>query len=154
MNRLKNRLSRILKGYWARMPPAAWWQLLISMIPYAAIGYIVHKLSWLYSCCAGSNLFSRLSVLLNNVPLAFGRPIMSLRAQDLLTGLAAAVVTRLCVALKGKNKRKYRTGSEYGSARWGTSRDIAPFIDPVYENNILLTATERLTMNGRPALPK
>lgn len=154
MNRLKNRLSRILKGYWARMPPAAWRQLLISMIPYVLIGYIAHKLSWLYSCCAGSNLFSRLSVLLNNVPLAFGRPIMSFRAQDMLTGLAAAVMTRLCVALKGKNKRKYRTGSEYGSARWGTSRDIAPFIDPVYENNILLTATERLTMNGRPALPK
>ena len=94
------------------------------------------------------------SVLLNNVPLAFGRPIMSFRAQDLLTGLAAAVMTRLFVSLKGKNKRKYRTGAEYGSARWGTPRDIAPFIDPVYENNILLTATERLTMNGRPALPK
>ena len=99
MNRLKNRLSRILKGYWARMPPAAWRQLLISIVPYAVIGYIAHKLSWLYSYCAGSNLFSRLSVLLNNVPLAFGRPIISFRAQDMITGLTTAITTRIFSAL-------------------------------------------------------
>ena len=61
---------------------------------------------------------------------------------------------KLAVYLKGKNAKKYRQGVEYGSARWGTQKDIAPFIDPVFENNILLTQTERLTMNSRPKLPK
>lgn len=73
---------------------------------------------------------------------------------ELLVGLTGAVGVKLMVYLKGKNAKKFRQGVEYGSARWGTAKDIAPFIDPVFENNILLTMTERLTMNGRPKNPK
>ena len=73
---------------------------------------------------------------------------------ELLVGLTGAVAVKLMVYMKGKNAKKFRQGVEYGSARWGTAKDIAPFIDPVFENNILLTMTERLTMNGRPKNPK
>ena len=73
---------------------------------------------------------------------------------ELLVGLTGAVGVKLMVYLKGKNAKKFRQGVEYGSARWGTAKDIAPFIDPIFENNILLTMTERLTMNGRPKNPK
>ena len=72
----------------------------------------------------------------------------------LLIGIAGAVIIRLAVYLKGKNAKKYRKGIEYGSARWGTAEDIKPYIDPVFENNIPLTQTERLTMNSRPKQPK
>ena len=73
---------------------------------------------------------------------------------ELLVGITGAVAVKLLVYMKGKNAKKFRQGVEYGSARWGTAKDIAPFIDPVFENNILLTMTERLTMNGRPKNPK
>ena len=75
-------------------------------------------------------------------------------ALDLCIGVTGAVLVRLAVYMKGKNAKKYRHGMEYGSARWGGAKDIAPYIDPVFENNILLTQTERLTMNGRPKDPK
>jgi hypothetical protein len=73
---------------------------------------------------------------------------------DLCVGVVGAVAVRLIVYSKGKNAKKYRKGEEYGSARWGTAKDIAPYIDPKFENNILLTQTERLTMTGRPKDPK
>ena len=78
----------------------------------------------------------------------------SLHPADLLIGIAGAAAVRLAVYLKGKNAKKYRKGMEYGSARWGTPEDIKPYIDPVYENNVLLTQTERLMMSNRPKEPK
>ena len=78
----------------------------------------------------------------------------SLHLFDLCVGVAGAVAVRLIVYSKGKNAKKYRKGEEYGSARWGTAKDIAPYIAPKFENNILLTQTERLTMTGRPKDPK
>ena len=84
----------------------------------------------------------------------FANGLPSFRPFDLCIGIAGAVLVRLTVYLKGKNAKKYRHGEEYGSARWGGPKDIAPYIDPVFENNILLTQTERLTMNGRPKDPK
>ena len=85
---------------------------------------------------------------------AFASAAPSFHPADLLIGIAGAVVIRLAVYLKGKNAKKYRKGIEYGSARWGTAEDIKPYIDPVFENNIPLTQTERLTMNSRPKQPK
>ena len=82
------------------------------------------------------------------------KPAASLHPFDLCVGVVGAVAVRLIVYSKGKNAKKYRKGEEYGSARWGTAKDIAPYIDPKFENNILLTQTERLTMTGRPKDPK
>ncbi|SJV27699.1 VirD4-like conjugal transfer protein, CD1115 family [Clostridioides difficile] len=80
--------------------------------------------------------------------------IPSLNPRDLLVGISVAAMLKLIVYSKGKNKKKYRQGKEYGSARWGESKDIAPYIDPKFENNVLITNTERLTMNSRPKNPK
>ena len=92
--------------------------------------------------------------LTNGISAAFANPLPSLHPFDLCVGIAGAVTVRLIVYSKGKNAKKYRKGEEYGSARWGTAKDIAPYIDPKFENNILLTQTERLTMTGRPKDPK
>ena len=86
--------------------------------------------------------------------MAFANPLPSFAPMDLLIGIAGAVLIRLMVYFKGKNAKKYRKGIEYGSARWGTAEDIKPYTDPVFQNNVLLTQTERLTMNSRPKQPK
>ena len=86
--------------------------------------------------------------------MAFATPLPSLAPTDLLIGIFGAVLIRLIVYVKGKNAKKYRKGIEYGSARWGTAEDIRPYTDPVFQNNVLLTQTERLTMNSRPKQPK
>ena len=93
-------------------------------------------------------------VLLMNYPLAFKKLLPSIQPKSLVAGTIAAVSVWAVVYFKGKNGKKFRQGEEYGSARWGNEKDIAPFIDPVFENNILLTQTERLTMNSRPKKPK
>ena len=149
-----NRGKRRKKNWLARMPPVNRKQILIGILPYAMIGYAGDKLAWLYRYCPGDNMLTRLTVLLSNAQMAFQRPLFSFYPRDLLVGIAAAAAVRLLVAYRASNAKKFRHGREYGSARWGTPKDIAPFIDPVYENNIILTATERLTMNGRPYLPK
>ena len=99
-------------------------------------------------------MIERLMVLILNFQMAFSRILPSMHKNELLVGITGAVAVKLMVYMKGKNAKKFRQGVEYGSARWGTAKDIAPFIDPVFENNILLTMTERLTMNGRPKNPK
>lgn len=129
-------------------------RLLVPNIPYIIIFYIVDKAAWLFRCCTGDSLAEKAGVLFLNFQAAFADPIPSIHGYDLLAGIAGAVSVRMAVYIKGKNAKKYRQGEEYGSARWGTPKDIAPFIDPVFENNILLTQTERLTMNSRPKLPK
>ena len=101
---------------------------------------------------SGSLLIRRFT--LGGISAAFANPLPSLHPFDLCVGVAGAVAVRLIVYSKGKNTKKYRKGEEYGSARWGTAKDIAPYIDPKFENNILLTQTERLTMTGRPKDPK
>jgi hypothetical protein len=85
---------------------------------------------------------------------AFKNPLPSLYPQDLLIGILIAVIIRLVVYIKGKNAKKYRKGVEYGSARWGNAVDIRPFVDPVFQNNVILTQTEHLMMSNRPKNPK
>lgn len=123
-------------------------------IPYIIIFYLVDKLAWLYRYCVGESMISRLGVLFLNFRLAFQNPIPSFHVRDMAIGLIGAALVRILVYMKGKNAKKFRQGAEYGSARWGNQKDIAPFIDPVFDNNVLLTQTERLTMNSRPKLPK
>src|SRR5699024_8853494 len=112
------------------------------------------KGAWLFRHCTGDSWILRMGVMLSNFKLAFVSWIPSFYLYDLLAGAAAAVFLKLAVVYRGKNAKKFRHGEEYGSARWGTAEDIKPFMDPIFENNILLTQTERLTMNSRPKLPK
>lgn len=129
-------------------------RLITLNIPYVIVFYLVDKVAWLYRHCVGDSLVAKVGVLFLNFQIAFENPLPSIHGYDLLAGLIGVAIVKLIVYMKGKNAKKYRHGEEYGSARWGTPKDIAPFIDPVFENNILLTQTERLTMNSRPKLPK
>ena len=136
------------------LPAVDWKRLLIWNLPYVIVFYLTDKVAWLYRYCMGDSLIEKLGVLFLNFSLAFQNVFPSFHPQDLCIGVMGALLVKAAVYVKGKNAKKYRQGVEYGSARWGTPKDIAPFIDPVFENNILLTQTERLTMNSRPKLPK
>ena len=122
--------------------------------PYFIIFYLVDKTVWLFRHCVGDTLFDRVTVLFNNYGMAFSKPLPSLHVYDLLAGVAAALAVKGILYARKKNAKKYRQGVEYGSARWGTEKDIAPYIDPVFENNVILTQTERLMMSSRPKDPK
>ena len=129
-------------------------KLVAMNIPYLIAFYVVEKCAWLYRHCIGGTVVQKLGVMLMNLPVAFRSWIPSFHIRDLLAGIIGALLLRCVVYMKGKNAKKFRQGEEYGSARWGNEKDIQPFIDPVFENNIILTQTERLTMNSRPKLPK
>ena len=129
-------------------------KLVAMNIPYLIAFYVVEKCAWLYRHCIGGTVVQKLGVMLMNLPVAFRSWIPSFHIRDLLAGIIGALLLRCVVYMKGKNAKKFRQGEEYGSARWGNEKDIEPFIDPVFENNIILTQTERLTMNSRPKLPK
>ena len=129
-------------------------KLLVLNLPYLLFVYLFAKCGQAYRLAAGVDASAKLLHLTDGISAAFANPLPSLHPFDLCVGLAGAVAVRLIVYSKGKNAKKYRKGEEYGSARWGTAKDIAPYIDPKFENNILLTQTERLTMTGRPKAPK
>ena len=127
---------------------------LLPYIPYVIIFYVVNKTVWLFRHCVGDSLLTRVSVLFENYGVAFSRPLPSFNLYDLGIGAGAAVLVWAIIYFRKKNAKKFRQGEEYGSARWGNEKDIAPYIDPVFENNVILTQTERLMMNSRPKDPK
>ena len=129
-------------------------KLIAMNIPYVIIFYLADKCAWLYRHCVGGSTFDRVSVWLMNIHLAFKSIWPSIYLTDMAVGLIAALGIKGIFYVRKKNAKKFRQGEEYGSARWGNEKDIAPFIDPVFENNVLLTQTERLTMNSRPSQPK
>ena len=129
-------------------------RLVILNLPYFFIFYVADKGSWLYRHCLGESMVQRLGVMLVNFRLAFLSWLPSIALQDLTVGVLVAGALKLVVYYRSKNAKKVRQGVEYGSARWGNRKDIEPFMDPVFENNVILTETERLTMNSRPKAPK
>ena len=129
-------------------------KLILSNLPYLIFVYLFGKLGQAYRLAAGVDLSEKLLHFMDGCSAAFANAAPSIHPFDLLIGVAGAAALRLMVYFKGKNAKKYRKGAEYGSARWGTAKDIAPYIDPNFDNNILLTQTERLTMNNRPKDPK
>jgi type IV secretion system protein VirD4 len=129
-------------------------KLCIKSAPYVLVGYFFNKVSWLYGHQTAESALQRAMDTANSLGSAFGWPIISLALKDMAVGVICGAGLRLMVYYKAKNAKKYRQGEEYGSARWGTAKDIEPYIDPVFESNIILTATESLMMSGRPKLPK
>ena len=124
-------------------------KLIIANLPYLLFVYLFGKLGQTYRLAAGADLSEKLLHLADGFSLAFESAAPSFHLFDLAVGVAGAVALRLMVYCKSKNAKKYRRGVEYGSARWGTAEDIKPYVDPAFENNIILTQTERLTMNSR-----
>ena len=129
-------------------------KLLILNAPYLLFVYLIDKAGAAVRLSPGADMGAKVLHLGEGFTAAFASAAPSFHPADLLIGFAGAVIIRLAVYMKGKNAKKYRKGIEYGSARWGTAEDIKPYIDPVFENNIPLTQTERLTMNSRPKQPK
>ena len=127
---------------------------LLPNLPYVLIALYATKLGQAWRLAPGADASAKLLGLLDGFAAAFQSALPSFHPLDLLVGLCCGAALRLAVYLKGKNAKKYRKGAEYGSARWGTREDIRPFMDPIFENNVILTATEFLTMNNRPKDPK
>ena len=129
-------------------------KMFLLNLPYLLFVYPFDKLAQAFRLAPGADLSGKLLSIGDGFTAALSSPWLSFQPTDLLIGIAGAVVLRMAVYLKGKNAKKYRHGIEYGSARWGTHEDIAPYIDPVFQNNVILTKTESLTMNSRPKDPK
>ena len=129
-------------------------KLILTNLPYLLFAYPFNKLVQAFRLAPGADLSAKLLSIRDGFSMAFASPAPSLEPADLLIGIAGALILRLAVYLKGKNAKKYRHGMEYGSARWGTAADIAPFVDKDFFNNIPMTQTERITMSSRPKQPK
>ena len=147
---IKN-IPKTIKGKTKSLEPK---KVILKVLPYVIFGYVADKFYYGYRITEGSDALNRLmDSLASNV--AFANPLPSFHPKDLLVGIITGVAFRLVVYFKAKNAKKFRHGVEYGSARWGTPKDIEPYMDKEnFENNILLTQTERLQMNGRPSSPK
>ena len=147
---IKN-IPKTIKGQTKSLEPK---KVILKVLPYVIFGYVADKFYYGYRITEGSDALNRLmDSLASNV--AFANPLPSFHPKDLLVGIITGVAFRLVVYFKAKNAKKFRHGVEYGSARWGTPKDIEPYMDKEnFENNILLTQTERLQMNGRPSSPK
>ena len=129
-------------------------KLLALYLPYLLLGLVATNFGEAWRLAEGKELGDKIMSMMGTIPLAFANPLPSLHPLDLLVGLCCGAGLRLAVYLRGKNAKKYRHGMEYGSARWGTPKDIEPFMAPKFEDNIILTKTERLMMSNRPPDPK
>ena len=129
-------------------------KLLALYLPYILLGLLATNFGEAWRLAEGKELGDKIMSMMETVPLAFATPLPSLHPLDLLVGLCCGAGLRLAVYLRGKNAKKYRHGMEYGSARWGTPKDIEPFMAPKFADNIILTKTERLMMSNRPPDPK
>ena len=129
-------------------------KLLALYLPYILLGLVATNFGEAWRLAEGKELGDKIMSMMGTVPLAFASPLPSLHPLDFLVGLCCGAGLRLAVYLRGKNAKKYRHGMEYGSARWGTPKDIEPFMAPKFFDNIILTKTERLMMSNRPPDPK
>ena len=127
---------------------------LILSIPYLIVWYLADKLGWLYRVAEGTLAGEKLLFVFSNFQAAFHNPLPSFHPHDFLVGVAGALIARGLIYMKQQDAKKFRQGVEYGSARWGTPADIKPYVDENPDNNIILSQTERLTMNSRPKNPK
>ena len=125
-------------------------KLILTNLPYVLVGLACTNLGEAWRMAEGGDASEKLLSLIGTIPAAFGNPLPSFNALDLCVGLICGLLLRFAVYMKGKNAKKYRHNIEYGAARWGSAEDIRPYIDPKFQNNIILTQTERLTMNSRP----
>lgn len=131
-------------------------KLLILNIPYVIVGALATNVGEAFRMAGGRDISGKVqSVIFDGCfGRAFANPLPSLHPIDLLTGIAIGGILKLAVYMKGKNAKKFRHNIEYGSARWGTREDIEPYMDSDFRNNVILSKTERITMNSRPADPK
>ena len=128
-------------------------KIILLNLPYVVIGLLATNLGEAWRLAEGINASEKAMNLMNSLGVAFQLPLPSFHPLDLCIGLVVGALLRIAVHIKSQNAKKYRKGMEYGSARWGTAQDIQPFVDPVFENNVILTQSERLMMSNRPKNP-
>ena len=126
---------------------------MILSLPYLIFGLICTNIGEAWRLAEGADYSAKVLSFFSTIGMAFGNPLPSFYPVDLLVGLIGGAGLRLAVFIKSQNKKNYKHNVEYGSARWGTHADIEPFMDPVFENNVILTRTERLMMSNRPKNP-
>ena len=129
-------------------------QIIFTNLPYLVISLVATKLGQGWRLAEGIGFSEKVLHLMDGVALAFENSMPSFHPLDLLVGAAIGTGIRISVYFRRKNAKKYRKNMEYGTARWGNSEDIRPYVDPIFKNNVILTQTERLTMNNRPKDPK
>lgn len=129
-------------------------KLIILNLPYVIIGLFCSNIGEAWRLATGADISEKLVGFFASMGVAWSNPLPSFHPFDLAIGLVIGAVFRLVVYVRSKNAKKYRHNEEYGSARWGSAKDIESFVDPKFENNVILTRTESLTMNNRPADPK
>ena len=129
-------------------------KLILLNLPYVFAFYFADKIAAVFRLAPGTAFIDKLTNGFAVFGTAFANPLPSFHPVDLLIGLIAGALLKLAVYVKGKNRKKFRQGEEYGSARWGKPEDIKPYTDPEFSNNVILTQTEFLTMNSRPKQPK
>ena len=129
-------------------------KLLALYLPYFLLGLAATNFGEAWRLVEGKEMGDKILSLMSTIPVAFANPLPSLHPMDILVGICCGAGLRLAVYLKSKNAKKYRHGMEYCSARWGTPKDIEPFMAPKFADNIILTKTERLMMSNRPPDPK
>jgi type IV secretion system protein VirD4 len=129
-------------------------KLLLLNLPYILVGYFCDKVAWLWRVTPGESASDRMLAVMGGMENLFSNPLPSIFPIDLLVGTGCGIALRIAVYFKAKNAKKFRHGMEYGSARWGNEKDIAPYVDPVFEKNVILTETEQLMMSGRPKKPQ
>ena len=147
-------LKAIPENLKAKLKGADTKKLVLLNIPYILVGYFCDKVAWLWRVSPGNNASDKMMAVMNSFDTLFSNPLPSFHPRDLMIGTGCGIALRLVVYYKAKNAKKFRQGVEYGSARWGNAKDIEPYMDSVFENNVLLTQTERLMMSGRPKQPK
>ena len=125
-------------------------RFILLNIPYLLFFWIADKICYIYRITEGNKIIA----LVQGIAEFYKAPLFSFHIIDISIGVIAALLIKCAVYVRGKNAKKYRNGIEYGSACWGTREDIAPYVDPVFQNNVILTKTESLTMNSRPKDPK
>ena len=129
-------------------------KVLLQNFPYLLFAYFFNKMAWLYRISTKEAAFDKVFDMINRFDQAFTNPLPSFHVQEILIGVAGGIAFKLIVYYKAKNAKKFRYGREYGSARRGNAKDMEPYVDPVFENNVILTETERLMMSSRPKEPK
>ncbi len=129
-------------------------KLVLMNLPYVLVGYFCDKIACLWRVSSGQDTPTKAMAVMEGMEGLFVNPLPSFYPRDLLVGVCCGIALRFVVYFKSKNAKKFRKGAEYGSARWGNEKDIEPYMDSVFENNILLTQTEWLMMSGRPREPK
>ena len=138
------------------MRKAGWKKKILLYLPYVVVALLCTNLGECWRMAYGKTMIEKLQSIFWDgvIGRAFSNGLISLNLSDILVGAIFAVFLRLIIFMRGKEQKKFRRNEEYGSARWGNAQDIAPFVDPVFENNVILSQTERITMNSRPSKPK